>query len=464
MSDSKEVFRSLASFETVAYIKSAENYGLFLDILKQKNMEVFITGDIQLITDRLLSCSNMAVVFIDDSLAGKITEELSLLLSLNNYICVLLVGEYTEDIRREPYIYDIVECKNKLNIDNFFIRLEKYMECKSQYKLMELEMKRFYDSAMELSAEKNIENALELFVETCMDMTSSDAGTVYVVVDAKNNRWSAYDGDTKNRFLKFAIAKNKSMDLNLDSTVAPISRESIFGYTVVTGDPLRIDDAYCIPRSADYQFNTGFDIITGYKTKSILTIPMKDHHNRVLGVIQLINKISSDSIVPFTLKDETVVYSLAGHAAVVLENNMLYEGMDYLLEEYRLTIFKEVAKRKQAEEQINKLLTAVEHSPASVIITDADGKIEYVNPQFTSITGYTFEEAAGKTPGIVKSGTHTEGFYRELWDTIRSGREWHGKFSNRKKNGELFKVSSCISPIKDGSGEVKYFVSVNEDL
>lgn len=315
-----------------------------------------------------------------------------------------------------------------------------------------------------LSAEKDIKKLLELIINSCMELSLSDAGTIYIVIDTQTNEWSTYEKNDKNKLLKFEIAKNNSIKLNLESTITEISENSIFGYAVRTGQPLRIDNAYNIPKDAGYQFNDRFDKMLGYRTESILTVPMKDHQDRVLGVIQLINKKVSGKIIPFSPKDEMAIYSLAGQAAVALENNILYKNMEDLLEQYRQIVSGEIIKRKKADEEINKLLNAIEHSPVTVMITDINGHIEYVNPKFTQLTGYTYKEIIGKKPNILKSGKHSAEFYKRFWDTIISGKEWYGEFNNKKKNGELYWESVSVSSLKDENNSIKYFIAIREDI
>jgi PAS domain S-box-containing protein len=124
----------------------------------------------------------------------------------------------------------------------------------------------------------------------------------------------------------------------------------------------------------------------------------------------------------------------------------------------------ELAERKQREEQLRKLSRAVEQSPASIVITDRRGRIEYVNPKFCQVTGYTAEEARGQNPRLLKSGEMTPEGYRELWETILGGREWHGEFHNKKKDGELYREFASISPIVDDAGQITHFVAVKEDI
>lgn len=125
---------------------------------------------------------------------------------------------------------------------------------------------------------------------------------------------------------------------------------------------------------------------------------------------------------------------------------------------------RDITVSKENENQLRKLSRAVEQSPASVVITNLDGNIEYVNPKFTEVTGYTLEEALGQNPRVLKSGDQPVENYRELWETITSGKEWRGEFLNKKKNGELFWEAASISPIKNEKGETTHFLAVKEDI
>ena len=110
------------------------------------------------------------------------------------------------------------------------------------------------------------------------------------------------------------------------------------------------------------------------------------------------------------------------------------------------------------------LIKAVEQSPISVIITDTKGIIQYVNPKFTELMGYSPEETIGKTPRIIKGDFLSKEFYRELWEAILSGKEWHGVFHNRTKYGTLVWEVASISPIRDEHGMITHFVGVKEDI
>lgn len=124
----------------------------------------------------------------------------------------------------------------------------------------------------------------------------------------------------------------------------------------------------------------------------------------------------------------------------------------------------DITERKQAEKEMRKLQSAVEQTADSVVITDKKGVVEYVNPAFETLTGYRAGEALGKTPAILKSGRHTDAFYRELWETILAGRAFWAEFINRRKNGELYYQEGSISPVKNKDGEITHFVSTGRDV
>jgi PAS domain S-box-containing protein len=125
---------------------------------------------------------------------------------------------------------------------------------------------------------------------------------------------------------------------------------------------------------------------------------------------------------------------------------------------------RDITERKRMEEKLRQLSRAVEQSPASIVITDRDGNIEYVNPKCIEITGYTMAEVLGRNPRILKSGEMSPEAYGVLWQTITAGKEWRGEFHNKKKNGELYWESASISPIRDIAGRVTHYVAVKEDI
>ncbi|HBF36421.1 MAG TPA: histidine kinase [Firmicutes bacterium] len=254
-------------------------------------------------------------------------------------------------------------------------------------------LKKFFEVGRALSSEKNTLTLLDLIICNSMELTFSDAATIYLVTEEKTGNLSFvephhYEG----KLLKFAIAKNRSLLVGLEESVSEITPGSICGYTAITGVTLKIDDAYAIPPEAEYGLDQSFDRMTGYWTKSVLSIPMKTPEDKVMGVIQLINKKKHDvgkigyhekgfiqNIIPYDSADELVMNSLAGQAAVALENNLLYQNMQGLLQSYKQQNEQlEVMSRnvlKAHEEERNRIAREI-HDGLAQSVTNLSLKVE----------------------------------------------------------------------------------------
>ena len=127
-------------------------------------------------------------------------------------------------------------------------------------------------------------------------------------------------------------------------------------------------------------------------------------------------------------------------------------------------VLKDITSLKLAEERLRKLSRAVEQSPASIVITDLEARIEYVNPKFSELTGYTSAEVLGRNPSILQSGETPAETYEQMWRALCSGKEWQGEFSNRKKNGERYWELASISPIFNATGTVTHYLGIKEDI
>ncbi len=155
----------------------------------------------------------------------------------------------------------------------------------------------------------------------------------------------------------------------------------------------------------------------------------------------------------FKRKDGTLTTALMSARVISLKN-----------EPHIISITRDISERKQAEAERERLLLAIEQANEMVVITDASGVIQYVNPAFEEITGYTDSEAIGKKPNVLKSGRQNEAFYRNLWHTILSGNPWTGRVINKRKNGVLYTGECSISPVKDKNGGVINFVWISRDI
>ncbi|MCA9922089.1 MAG: response regulator [Anaerolineales bacterium] len=167
-------------------------------------------------------------------------------------------------------------------------------------------------------------------------------------------------------------------------------------------------------------------------------------------------------IVSGTLGEEVAIESLkAGATDYVLKQRLERLGP---VVQRALREKEEQRLRRQAEDELRKLSQAVKQSPTSIIITDTNGNIEYVNPKFTEITGYTFDETIGQNPRILKGGYTSAEEYEHLWQRISTGQEWRGEFYNKRKDGTFFWEMASITAIKNADGNITHFLAVKEDI
>ncbi|MFO1475092.1 MAG: response regulator [Verrucomicrobiota bacterium] len=216
--------------------------------------------------------------------------------------------------------------------------------------------------------------------------------------------------------------------LNVSAEDVPIGRGPV-GISIRTGEPCVSNDFLTDPRAESFR-----DAASRFRLRSAVSLPLRFQGN-ICGVL--------------------VVYGEEPGAFQEREVGLLAKAAADV--SFALDLLKQ-------EEQVRKLARAVECSPASIIITDAAGNIEYVNPKFTQVTGYPAEEVLGRNPRLLKSGEMEPDHYRHMWETITAGREWQGEFHNRRKNGTLYWEMSSISPLRNARGEITHFVAVREDL
>ncbi len=201
----------------------------------------------------------------------------------------------------------------------------------------------FIRVAVALSAERDLNRLLELILTKCREFTVSDAGSLYLVEGKEPDpgQWDV-SGDVK--ALRFVVAQNDSKALDIKQAVLPLNRSSIAGYVALTRTPLNIKDVYDLPPGTEFTFNPAMDQKLGYRTKSMLVIPLVDHTDEVIGVVQVINRKRSAQVVldtperaeaevlPFGPRDQEMVGSLASLAAVALNKALLIGRIERLLE------------------------------------------------------------------------------------------------------------------------------------
>jgi len=227
-----------------------------------------------------------------------------------------------------------------------------------------------------LGTERDIKTLLDLILTQARRITQSDAGSLYLVETNEN-------GDKRLRF-RLAQTLSKPEAPFVEHTI-PVDRGSLAGYCAVTGDPLVIDDAYFLPPDVEYTINRSFDERYGYRTKSMLVIPMKDHKDEIIGVLQLINrKRNLDAIlttpadvdrqvVPFSKRTVELVTALAGQAAVAIENSRLYKDIEKLFEGFVLAAVHAIEQRDPTTYGHSGRVAAMTVGLAEVVDRAGDG-------------------------------------------------------------------------------------------
>lgn len=197
------------------------------------------------------------------------------------------------------------------------------------------EITELTDIGIQLTTEKDYNKLLDLILNQARRITQSDAGSLYVVET----------DDREVKRLRFKLSQNDSRpDIPFVEFTMPIDQASLAGYAASEGEPLVIDDVYMLPPDVEYAFNRSFDQRYGYRTKSMLVIPMVNHHGEVIGVLQLINRKrdyaarlatpeeADRQVISYSPHTVKIVRALAGQAAVSIENSQLYEAIERLFE------------------------------------------------------------------------------------------------------------------------------------
>ncbi len=195
------------------------------------------------------------------------------------------------------------------------------------------EIDRLNQIGIALSSQRDTKALMDMILQKSREITNSDAGSLYLVEET----------DSSEKFLRFKISQNDSIPVHLEEFAVPISVASIAGYVALTGEELHLENVYDIAPTAPFHFNPDFDRESGYPTRSMLAVPMKNPHGEIIGVVQLINckrdvraRLTSQTVerqvIAFPEAARALVRSLASQAAVAIENNSLYESIQTLFE------------------------------------------------------------------------------------------------------------------------------------
>ena len=263
-------------------------------------------------------------------------------------VAVADAAESDELLRRYPFLHDVLArpvSPGRLSktLENAFDTMNAQSAVRQlgeAYERRGNELSVLNRIGTQLSAERDIDTLLALILQKSREITGADAGSLYMVERATDN------GDGGADQLRFKLAQNDTMPLQYKERVMPLDKSSIAGYVAVTGQKQNLADAYHPPAGTSFHINLSFDEVSGYRTKSMLVIPMRDHHDTVIGVVQLINKkrdrdavlwpttLVEEQVIPFTSVDEDLVASLTSQAAVAFENTDLLQRMRRLFDDF----------------------------------------------------------------------------------------------------------------------------------
>ena len=274
-------------------------------------------------------------------------------------VAVVDPAEGDEVLRRLPFVDDLllrpvtpVRLRRKLEraIESLG-RRRAIQQLERAYSRRGEELSQLNQIGVALSAERDIRRLLELILSKSREITVADAGSLYLVERAQE----ACNGNGDR--LRFKLPQNDSVPVDFEEFTIPLDETSIAGYVALTGETVNEQDAYHLPRGAPYTISRSFDEKSGYRTKSMLVVPMKDHQDLVIGVVQLINKkrdpgavlqsasLVDDQVISFTTVDRNLVESLASQAAVAFENADLIQRIRKLFDEFILAAVSAVEQR-----------------------------------------------------------------------------------------------------------------------
>ncbi len=263
-------------------------------------------------------------------------------------VSVADAADADELIRRFPFLDDVLI--KPLSAARLRLRLDRALDTINSRRVIEQlddalvrksqELHELNNIGVALSAQRDIDKLLELILLKCREITAADAGSLYLVERGSNPESTADDQ------LVFELTQNSSVVYPFQKSKMPLSEASIAGYVALSGQIVNVADAYHLPAGSPFKVSRSFDEKSGYRTKSMLVVPMRDHQNTVIGVIQLINKkreakivlqpvqLVEEAVIPFTSVDEELVTSLASQAAVAFENARLIQDIKDLFDSF----------------------------------------------------------------------------------------------------------------------------------
>jgi HD-GYP domain-containing protein (c-di-GMP phosphodiesterase class II) len=263
-------------------------------------------------------------------------------------MCVAEMAEADDVAKRLPFLDDVLI--RPVSGNRLRLHLERALDAMSSRRAIQQldeavsrktqDLHELNKIGVALSAERDINKLLDLILFKCREITAADAGSLYLVKRGRD------DGPSADDHLSFELAHNDSVAVSFEKKVVALNETSIAGYAALSGKVVNVPDAYNPPVGSPFKVSRAFDEKSGYKSRSMLVVPMRDHQDEIIGVVQLINKkrdaktvlrpvtLVDSTVIPFTSVDEELVTSLASQAAVAYENTRLIQEIKHLFESF----------------------------------------------------------------------------------------------------------------------------------
>ncbi len=431
---------------------------------------------------------------------NEISDSSKLELKAFTYINLGLIFSETGDYAyAEKYLRDALQIRKNLNNEKYvahtYFRLAGLFSKKEDFdKAIEYSLK-----AMSIYDKNNVKRQLPAvynflgfcylkkneaekafsFLNNAKKLALQHNAKVVLARNALNfGEFYVLQNDYETAILFFKEAINRAQELKQNSLLAEANKKIAKAYFETN----LFKEAYLAKEQYEYLHNNMFN--AGFAKK------VADFAN-----MEKLEKLSL--IYEFRQKEKEIKQAAEIHREILLRNIFIAVSLFFIL--FALLLFyqikqkskinndlktsKELVEKKQSQivkqrdvlikqkkeltETLNNVILlkkAIEQSSSTIVITDAEGNIEYVNPKFVETTGYTFDEVKGENPRILSSGEKSDAFYKEMWADILSGKEWRGEFVNKRKNGKTFTEYASISAVKDDTGQIIHFVAVKDDV
>ncbi len=414
------VIKELKKIDNIIYIltRETETSRVIKEYLAAHN--IIHAVDFESITEDILENKVKMLIFEEEYLIAlkKFHDEFLRKIEHINIVCILLTNKSIKEIKMKDLahysVIDVIEkpinkghlsmaTTNASNVYHLKHRLKKQIRINRRYLHT---LKTLNEIGIALSSEKDLDSLLSTILTKIRQLTNSDSGSIYIVenldtITIEERTKAMSTNGTINKNLIFKISQNDSVKIDFSEVKIPVNTKSLAGYVALYGQPLNIEDAYSIPENSEYRFYKEIDKDIGYKTKSMLILPMKNHKSEVTGVISLINRKKDFNIIlkdlstyfdryvmPFDKEIEEFAMSVASQAAIAIENVQLLQNIRNLFDGFVKASIKAIEQRDPSTSGHSERVAQLSVALAEKLNTIDNGKyskVHFSDEQLTEI-------------------------------------------------------------------------------